>query len=485
MQFNSYLFIFIFLPLFLLVYFLSNKLSMTFGKIVVIAASIIFYSFGRVDMLIFLGVSIIINYGSAQLIRKYTKFYGFVFILPIIVNISLLLYFKYYIFFIRNVNRVVEMDIAYRDVILPLGISFYTFQQIAYIVSVKEGRIKSNSLIDYLCYILFFPKLLMGPLMEPDDFFEQINDEKRKNLNIDNLASGIKIFSLGLFKKAFIADTFSKAVTEALSIVRDPGMTATAIDCILLILFYSFEIYFDFSGYSDMAVGISSMINIDLPINFDSPYKALSIRDFWKRWHISLTKFLTEYIYIPLGGSRKGKVLTYINTMIVFLISGLWHGAGWVFIVWGGAHGVLCCLDRMFDRFEKKVFLPLRWLITFSLVSVLWLLFCADSIREFKEIMLTILTMKGFSISDGIKSSFNIPEIGFLFKVFHIGGGKIRHGVYMVMFSAFSFLICLIPGNNYKNKDVLNKASLIIASVCFILGGYSLSAEAVFVYYGF
>ncbi len=163
----------------------------------------------------------------------------------------------------------------------------------------------------------------MGPIIDPVDFIVQINNDQKKKINIDSIAVGLKIFSFGLIKKVLFADSFSKAVLWT----YDNLETATSMDCILLIMFYTFEIYFDFSGYSDMAVGISSMFNIDLPINFDSPYKATSIRDFWKRWHISLTKFLTKYIYVPMGGSRKGIIITYLNTIVVFLISGIWHGA--------------------------------------------------------------------------------------------------------------------------------------------------------------
>ena len=342
MQFNSYEFILYFLPVVVLLYFLANKIRPVFGKLVLIAASILFYASGREEMLIYLGISILINYSSAWAIRRWKIRNRLLMALPIVVNVGLLLYFKYTGFLTENLGLPLGRGFALKEIILPLGISFYTFQQIAYIVAIESEQLCEVSLIDYLCYILYFPKLVMGPITDPVEFISQINDENKKKANPTNIAVGIKLFSLGLVKKALIADTFAKAVAWAYANLE---MT-TSMDCILLMLFYTFEIYFDFSGYSDMAVGVSALFNIDLPMNFDSPYKAVSIRDFWKRWHISLTKFLTRYIYIPLGGSRKGVLFTYLNTMIVFLVSGLWHGANWTFLLWGLLHG----LYRRYDR---------------------------------------------------------------------------------------------------------------------------------------
>lgn len=226
-------------------------------------------------------------------------------------------------------------EYSFKELFLPLGISFITFQQIAYLVSVYREELKEPSVVDYLVYILYFPKLLMGPLAEPIDFMGQLNDAATKKVNGDHTAQGLKLFSFGLFKKMILADTFATAFIWG----QENISALTSVDCILVMLSYTFEIYFDFSGYSDMAVGVSRMLNITLPMNFNSPYKAVSIRDFWKRWHISLTNFFTKYIYIPLGGSRKGKAATYLNTMVVFIISGVWHGAGWSFIVCGGHMG--------------------------------------------------------------------------------------------------------------------------------------------------
>ena len=482
MQFNSYEFILYFLPVVVLLYFLVNKIRPVFGKLVLIAASILFYASGREEMLIYLGISILVNYGSAWAIRRWKIRNRLLMVLPIVVNVGLLLYFKYTGFLTENLGLLLGRGFALKEIILPLGISFYTFQQIAYIVAIESEQLCEVSLIDYLCYILYFPKLVMGPITDPVEFISQLNDENRKRANLTNIAVGVKLFSLGLVKKALIADTFAKTVAWAYANLE---MT-TSMDCILLMLFYTFEIYFDFSGYSDMAVGVSALFNIDLPMNFDSPYKAVSIRDFWKRWHISLTKFLTRYIYIPLGGSRKGALFTYLNTMIVFLVSGLWHGANWTFLLWGLLHGLLSCFDRGLEKQEEKVFLPIRWLCTFCVVSVLWLLFSAPSIGEWKNILVRILCMQNTMVSDGMIASFQLAESHFLYHLFRLEAwSAVIRGFNMMAFILLACFLCFVPENNYRRKDRLTFGSMLLAAVSFLWGLLCLGAESTFVYFGF
>ncbi len=482
MQFNSYEFILFFLPITVIGYFVLNRLNTIWGKIVIIIASIVFYSFGRVNMLIYLGVSLLINYFAACLIGRRESLKKLFLTIPIVVNIGLLLYFKYLNFGIENINNIFNKNIPTQNIVLPLGISFYTFQQIAYLVVVHQRKIEKNNLIDYLTYILYFPKLVMGPITDPVDFFKQLNSAELKKPNLINITIGIKLFSLGLIKKALLADTFAKAVSWGFNNID----TMTAMDGVLLVLFYTFEIYFDFSGYSDMAVGISKMFNIDLPMNFDSPYKALSIRDFWKRWHISLTKFLTTYIYIPLGGSRKGKCFTYINTMIVFLVSGLWHGANWTFVLWGILHGIFSCIDRIFDKKEEKIFTPVRWLGTFFVVSVLWLLFSSESISQWLQILSKIVRLENTTVSKGMIDVFNLPEFIFIYDIFRLNTLSVAiRGFSMLLFTLVASYICFVPQNNYRNKDTLNVGLLVIASISFVWGILCLGSESTFLYFGF
>ncbi len=482
MQFNSFSFILYFLPATVLLYFLANKISLVWGKLVIIIASLIFYSFERTTMLIYLGISIIINYCSVLIIKRLKTASKVILATPVIINIVLLLYYKYSNFAIVTINNAFSQEIALHNIILPLGISFYTFQQIAYIVASEREELANNSIIDYLVYILYFPKLIMGPIIDPVKFISQINQHEKKMVNLTNVAIGVKLFSLGLAKKVLLADTFAKAVDWAYQNIDK----TTSIDCALLMLFYTFEIYFDFSGYSDMAIGISSMLNIDLPINFDSPYKSLSIREFWKRWHISLTKFLTKYIYIPLGGSRRGSIFTYFNTLIVFLISGLWHGANWTFILWGILHGLFSCFDRAFDKLEKKVFVPIRWACTFGIVSVLWLLFRSQSVDQWTSILLRLGLPQSLTVSEGMIDPFNLPEIKFIYNTLHITYlyDHVR-GLSMLLFIITACLICFVPDNNYNKRESLSIPALILSSLAFIWGMLGLGIESTFVYFGF
>ena len=334
MLLNSDIFILCFFPLVVTAYFLSNKLHMMAGKIILVIGSLIFYAYADWHMLFFLLASVFCNYLFTYLMG-YSKHRKAFLAVPVMVNVGLLLFFKYTNFVIANLNLLWKTEYGIIKLLVPLGISFITFQQIAYLVAVYRGELEKTDPVDYLVYILYFPKLLMGPLAEPADFITQLNDPTTKKVNSDHIAQGLKMFSYGLLKKVILADTFAGSFAWGLENIN----MLTSMDCFIVMLAYTFEIYFDFSGYSDMAVGVSQMLNITLPINFDSPYKAVSIRDFWNRWHISLTKFFTKYLYIPLGGSRKGKLFTYVNTMIVFIVSGIWHGSGWAFILWGGVMG--------------------------------------------------------------------------------------------------------------------------------------------------
>lgn len=483
MQFNSFLFILCFLPLVLLGYFTLGCVHPVWSKFVLIGASLFFYAYAEPRTLLPLGLSLLVNYIFSKLLEsEKLRWRRFFLAVPVCINAALLLYFKYLNFAITNYNALFHTDHALKTLLLPVGISFFTFQQIAYLVSVYRKELLKADLIDYLAYITYFPKLLMGPLMEPVDFVEQLNDLDRKKINWDNLACGVKIFSFGLFKKVMLADTFAAAVAWGYSNLG----VATAMDWLLVMLFYTFEIYFDFSGYSDMAVGVSMMLNIDLPINFDSPYKALSIRDFWKRWHISLTKFFTKYVYIPLGGSRKGLFFTYLNTMIIFVISGIWHGANWTFLLWGILHGLMMVFDRIFGKLEEKIFEPVRWAVSFFCVNVLWLLFRSDSIGQWKQIIKTIAQFNSTSISEGLLNSFVLPEAGFLTDVLHIGRlTNGIHGFWMLSFVFGSLLLCLVPENNYKKRMQNSGFTMLLAAVAFVWSFICLSAESVFVYFNF
>ena len=474
MQFNSYIFILLFFPLFIFLYFLSNRLSGKDGKIVLILAGIVFYSYAGTYSTLIITASIVINYLFSFFIAKYRNYSNLLLAINIVINSLSLFVFKYYGYTMHILGF--ESNESIKALILPLGISFFSFQQIMFVTSVARKEIEQVHITDYLAFILFFPKLIMGPLMEPVDFINQINDEERKVINWDNIARGIKMFSFGLFKKMVLADGFSLAVNWGFNNYTE----LTTSDSWLVMIFYTFEIYFDFSGYTDMATGVSSMINIDLPINFDSPYKALSIRDFWKRWHVSLTSFLTKYVYFPLGGNRKGKVRTYVNILIVFLISGIWHGANISFIVWGLLHGLLQVVERIFDKAYGRLIKPIKWLYTFGAVNALWLLFRSDSISQYKQILKKIIRIDDLSVSYGLMDAFAIP-----FRVLMGKGFPPFESFEMILFTVSAFIICLIPVNNYRKETKTSLPNLILSVLAFTIGLFYLSKESVFVYFNF
>lgn len=472
MQFNSYVFILLFLPLFLIIYLLMARSRPAVGKFVIIIAGFLFYAYGSLKTLPVLCASLIINLLFSWLLAKHRDRGKVILFLAIAANVSILFYFKYRNFACDLINYWTGgTSSTGGEIIIPLGISFFTFQQIMYLLAIYRKELTKVNALDYLAYVLYFPKLIMGPLAVPKDIIDQLNNKELKRVNWDNVVSGITLFSLGLFKKLLLADNFAKGVAWGFSNIE----RATSADLFIVMLFFTFEIYFDFSGYSDMAIGISRMINISLPMNFDSPYKALSVREFWKRWHMSLTAFLTKNIYIPLGGSKMGTARTCLNIMIVFLISGIWHGANWSFILWGGLHGLLQILERLFDRGYGKLPKPVQWLYTFLAVNILWFLFRAESVSEWWNLL-----MKMFSFQD-ITVSTN------LLKVYMLSGIRIRslRTPLLLCMPAAALFLCLIPENNCKRRWEPSMINMLFIAGIFVLSVLFLGYEAPFVYWDF
>ena len=306
--FNSYIFIFLFLPVTLLGYFFINKFSFFFGKLWLLGMSLWFYAYFNIKYLPIITGSILLNYAFNRLIAAsgspFRKKIWLV--VALAANIGVLFYFKYYDFFIGNINAVFKTSFSFHRLILPLGISFFTFQQLSYVIDCYRGEVPDYKILDYALFVTFFPQLIAGPIVTHDEIVPQFEDPAKKHADFENLSSGIMAFSFGLAKKVLLADTFGNAVNWGFSNSSELNSGSA----LLVMLFYTFQIYFDFSGYCDMATGIGLMFNIDIAVNFDSPYRAYTISDFWKRWHITLTRFFTRYLYIPLGGSRKGKIRT-------------------------------------------------------------------------------------------------------------------------------------------------------------------------------
>ncbi|MBT5260335.1 MAG: MBOAT family protein, partial [Nitrospina sp.] len=337
MLFNSYAFIFLFLPVTLLGFqLIGNRGHCRVAVSWLIGASLFFYGWWNPAYLGLILTSILFNYAvGVSLGSRPAKT---VLVVGIAANLGLLGYFKYANFFVDNINALTGSDIVLERIILPLAISFFTFQQITYLVDTYRGETQECDFLRYCLFVTFFPQLIAGPIVHHREMMPQFAKDTFCRLKAKHLAVGLTIFSVGLFKKVILADgiaVYSTPVFDA----AEAGVILTFVDAWCGALAFTFQLYFDFSGYSDMAIGLGRMFGIILPVNFFSPYKASNIIEFWRRWHITLSRFARDYLYIPLGGNRKGTLLRFANLMITMLLIGLWHGAGWTFVIWGGLHG--------------------------------------------------------------------------------------------------------------------------------------------------
>ncbi len=388
MLFSTPAYIFLFLPVVVLIYFVLNKIRLvTTGKIWLILASFFFYGYSVPAYLPLLIFSILVNFflGSRLNHSSHGNLYFHqhlsnktILTIGVIFNLGLLGYFKYANFFIKNINLLADSGYSPLKWTLPLAISFYTFQQISYLAdSYFRERQKSNFL-DYCFFVVFFPQLIAGPIVRYQEMMPQYLDKFAKSINWQNMATGIFIFAIGLFKKVIIADTFALWANAGFVQGKAPGF----IEAWGAILSYTFQLYYDFSGYSDMAIGAALFFNIRLPVNFNSPYKATNIQDFWRRWHITLSRWLGDYLYIPLGGNRKGTIQTLFNLFITFLLGGLWHGAGWTFVVWGVMHGIALGIHRTWRQCGLRMPAIIGWFCTFIFINVTWVFFRAPTLAE-------------------------------------------------------------------------------------------------------
>jgi D-alanyl-lipoteichoic acid acyltransferase DltB (MBOAT superfamily) len=380
--FNSYAFLLAFLPLTAAGYFvLCATRFAPYSQSWLMAASLLFYSVWNPLYVPLLLGSIVFNFtlsrgmwarAAAPIEARRLLVCG------IAGNLLLLGYFKYSDFFIANVNYAAGAHIPLLHVVLPLGISFFTFTQIAFLVDTWQRRASRPGFVNYALFVSYFPHLLAGPILHHREMMPQFEDAQNHRINYANLARGLLQFSLGLAKKVLLADSLAEIADAGF---QEPDRWAMA-DAWLIALAYTLQLYFDFSGYTDMAIGMSRMLNIRLPINFDTPYRATSIQDFWRRWHITLSRFLREYVYVPLGGNRAGLPASSRNLVVTFLLGGLWHGAGWTFIIWGALHGCAMVVQRWWRELGIPLPAWLAWLLTFLFVNVAWVFFRAASLRD-------------------------------------------------------------------------------------------------------
>ena len=381
MLFCSYVFILAFLPLTLFGYFALNRFNAVAGRCYLLAASFVFYGYFNYSYLLLLLGSLAFNYAAGRVLGRYPR--RRVLVSGCAVNLLVLGYFKYYDFFVGNLNALFGTDLVMHKLLLPLGISFFTFQQISYLSDVYHGVLgKRYSLLDYALFVSFFPQLIAGPIVLANEMMPQFAREENLKPDYRHLSCGIFIFSLGLAKKILIADNLAP-VADRLFAMAEPNFA----DSLIGSLAYCLQIYFDFSGYCDMAVGIGAMFNIMLPANFLSPYRSENIREFWRTWHITLGRFLGQFVYRPLGGSRKGAFRTGVNLAVTFVISGLWHGANWMMILWGALHGAAVVLHRIWSR-GLKLRMPgaAGTVLTFVFVWLAWIFFRAEDLTQAKRV---------------------------------------------------------------------------------------------------
>lgn len=397
MLFNSYEFLFLFLPLTFASYFyLVSRHKIIASKIALVIASLAFYAYWNVSYLFIIVASMLFNYCIGSTLSKHKSNDEFrskkkLLTIGIIINLSVLGYFKYMDFFIENFNTLFQTNVGLLKLVLPLAISFFTFQQISYLVDSFKKETSEYSFLNYILFVTFFPQLIAGPIVHHKEMMPQFNDSDTNGLNFRNVSSAIFIFSIGLFKKVAIADTFAIWANAGF----DVASSLNFIEAWSTSLSYTFQLYFDFSGYTDMAIGLALLFNIVLPINFNSPYKALSIQDFWRRWHMTLSRFLKDYIYIPLGGNKSGTFKTCVNLMATFVIGGIWHGAGWTFIFWGFLHGAALIVHRFWSQSGFRLWTWFSWFLTFNFVNIAWVFFRA---QEWKDAVKVLVSM--FSLND-------------------------------------------------------------------------------------
>ena len=505
MLFNSYIFILFFLPVTIGGYFLINKYKKAENSIDLwwlFFMSLWFYGYTNPTYLILLLLSIGINYfvsikinvgrdGNKTSVAKAWMISGIVF------NLSLLLYFKYFDFFISNINLAFGTDWTLKNLILPLGISFFTFKQIAYIVDCyrMEEPVR-YTWIEYANYVAFFPQLISGPIGLHYEFVPKMRETALKKIDFANMNQGLYAIAMGLAKKGLIADNLSKIIAVGFNDVKYLSAGSTW----LLMLAYTLQIYFDFSGYSDVALGIEKMFNLEPVVNFNSPYKAKSVSEFWERWHMSLTRFFTRYVYIPLGGSRKGKARTYLNTIIVFGLSGLWHGANWTFILWGFLHGLVMAIEKIVKdvwkttvkiKVENRLLLfigrVIGFIYTFLFVNLAWVLFRVDDLKQAKYFVRGLFLQNWSIAPELIEKTNNLLEIRILIRFGLSGIVEIYPWLPFVLGIA-GLLLAVFFMKNTQEKMIMEKYGVlrgVFVALLLVWSIISFADVAEFLYFNF
>lgn len=444
MLFNSYVFIFAYFPVVFVIFYLLGKRSHRLAASWLGLASLFFYGWWDVRYVPLLVASILVNYAfgivlSGNCSQSNRKS---ILITAIASNLGLLAIMKYTNFFITTANNVLLplnlWSIPILDIVLPLGISFFTFTQIAFLVDTYRGHVNERNFVHYLLFVSYFPHLIAGPVIHHKQMMPQFSQDSTYRVSYNNIALGVTFFSIGLFKKVLLADGIAIYANGLFNAVAGGG-NPTFFEAWAAAIAYALQLYFDFSGYCDMAIGISLFLNIKLPVNFDSPYKSSDIIEFWRRWHMTLSAFLRDYLYIPLGGNRHGKLMRYRNIMITMLLGGLWHGAGWTFVLWGGLHGAYLVINNEWKKItggglntflSEHIAKLVGCAVTFTAVVVAWVPFRSESISTSMKFYSGMLGLNGIS--------------------FPVSWGPPLQGSAPFKFLTFSGLLPLLGSNSYE-----------------------------------
>jgi len=433
MLFNSYGFIFLFLPITFAGFFLIGRRSQKLAALWLALASLFFYGWWDASFVALLLSSILFNYAAGcsiarALARRASRMAGWLLAGAITADLAVLAYFKYANFFLRTADHL-GAHWGFVDIVLPLGISFFTFTQIAFLVDVRRGLAREYDFIHYLLFVTYFPHLIAGPVLHHKQMMPQFDHAETYRLRVENINVGLTIFILGLFKKVVLADQLALYANPVFDMTAGGG-SPKLVEAWAGALAYALQLYFDFSGYSDMAIGLARLFNVKLPLNFNSPYKAPNVIEFWRRWHMTLSAFLRDYLYFPLGGNRKGRFRRYLNLMITMVLGGLWHGAGWTFVFWGALHGSALCINHAWHRmggrfgrlgtlFKGRIGAGASVLLTFCFVVVAWVPFRAADFATATRMVSGMAGFNGISLTNGIAQYLGRPAEG-LFSLSHI-----------------------------------------------------------------
>ena len=483
MVFSSFEFLLWFLPFCLIVYLLARKKA---KNLVLLFFSIVFYAYGAKETPLYLWLillSVVINWICGMLIGRKDGHKKLYLSLGLIWDFGNLFIFKYADFFIKNINVLPGVNLPLTHLILPLGISFFTFQIASYLIDVYRGDVKIEyNLIDLGTYILMFPQLIAGPIVRFSDVQKELHD---RTVRRNEFNDGVQLFIIGLGRKVLLANTLGGLWTDLQTVGYDSISTRAAI---LGIIAYSMQLYFDFSGYSEMAIGLARMFNLRFPVNFDSPYQSLNIIDFWRRWHMTLGAWVRDYLYIPLGGNRQGELRKMFNLLLSMLLIGLWHGAGWTFVIWGGIHGVLLLINHEWRRLEIQLPKFLCWGMTFLAVTLAWVFFRAPDSNTALQIIYTMFDLNAFLLPDcdftlayqDLLASYGIYiKNSWLMADPHVGD-------HIVILLGLLILAVLCPNPvRFMETFKADKRWLAVAAALFLISLLHMSAYTEFLYFQF